>query len=110
MAEISDEPRFWTEEELNRHDGSDASLPLLLCVQGMIFDVTSAKSFYGPGVLFGTYLPAAAVTTRPRALAKQLLRPPTVHRHAAADGKIAASDCTQSVGCLCSRLIAAHTL
>lgn len=43
------ELRFFKDEELAKHDGSDASLPLLLSVQGMVFDVSPARSFYGPG-------------------------------------------------------------
>jgi hypothetical protein len=46
-----EEAKFFTEKELALHDGSDDSKPLLLCVQGMIFDVTPARTFYGPGML-----------------------------------------------------------
>ena len=49
-APAHQEPVFFTQEELAKHDGSDGGAPLLICVQGMIFDVTPARSFYGPGV------------------------------------------------------------
>ena len=44
--------RFFKDDELAKHDGSDPSLPLLLSVQGMVFDVSPARSFYGPGAPF----------------------------------------------------------
>lgn len=51
MAEPAHGGRFYTVQELARHDGTDASLPLLLSVQGIVFDVSSARDFYGPGAL-----------------------------------------------------------
>uniref|UniRef100_A0A7N0V5G7 Cytochrome b5 heme-binding domain-containing protein n=1 Tax=Kalanchoe fedtschenkoi TaxID=63787 RepID=A0A7N0V5G7_KALFE len=36
-------------EQLREFDGSDLSKPIYLAVKGRIFDVTSGKSFYGPG-------------------------------------------------------------
>jgi hypothetical protein len=63
MSGASSEPIYFSWEELAKHDGSDGSLPLLICVQGMIFDVTPARSFYGPGVqtLSGLRLPIACI-------------------------------------------------
>lgn len=43
--------KAFTADELAKHDGSNARLPVLLSVQGMVFDVTPGKSFYGPGAL-----------------------------------------------------------
>eukprot|EP00297_Palpitomonas_bilix_P024894 CAMPEP_0113878422 /NCGR_PEP_ID=MMETSP0780_2-20120614/6669_1 /TAXON_ID=652834 /ORGANISM="Palpitomonas bilix" /LENGTH=140 /DNA_ID=CAMNT_0000864881 /DNA_START=106 /DNA_END=528 /DNA_ORIENTATION=- /assembly_acc=CAM_ASM_000599 len=42
------EKRDYTEEELTKYNGSDPSLPLLLSIKGVIFDVTPKPSFYGP--------------------------------------------------------------
>lgn len=38
-------------DELAKYDGSDPSLPLLICVKGIIFDVSPGRDFYGPGEL-----------------------------------------------------------
>jgi membrane-associated progesterone receptor component len=42
--------KFFSIQELAKHDGSNESLPLLLSVQGMVFDVSESRGFYGPGV------------------------------------------------------------
>ncbi|KAL9688627.1 hypothetical protein QQ045_033050 [Rhodiola kirilowii] len=36
-------------QQLRQFDGTDPSKPIYLAVKGRIFDVTSGKSFYGPG-------------------------------------------------------------
>ena len=51
MADAALAKHFFTDEELARHDGSNATLPLLFSVQGIVFDVSSARQFYGPGAL-----------------------------------------------------------
>lgn len=44
----------FTMEELAKHDGSDPSLPMLLSIRGVVYDITSGKQFYGPnGGLLG---------------------------------------------------------
>ena len=35
-------------KELRAYDGSDPSAPMLLSIRGIIFDVSTAKAFYGP--------------------------------------------------------------
>eukprot|EP00889_Picochlorum_renovo_P003613 jgi/Picre1/30643/NNA_006004.t1 len=35
-------------DELAAYDGRDPSKPMLLAIRGVIFDVSSAKEFYGP--------------------------------------------------------------
>ncbi|XP_068607983.1 neudesin [Brachionichthys hirsutus] len=39
--------RLFTEEELNRHDGSEEGQPIYMAVKGVVFDVTKGKEFYG---------------------------------------------------------------
>ena len=34
--------------ELARHEGSDASLPIYIGLDGYVYDVTSGKEYYGP--------------------------------------------------------------
>lgn len=38
-----------TEAELRQHDGSEASIPIYLAINGTIFDVSASPAFYGPG-------------------------------------------------------------
>eukprot|EP00892_Ulva_mutabilis_P008875 jgi/Ulvmu1/635/UM010_0005.1 len=42
------EPKILSPGELAKYDGSDKSLPLLICVKGIIFDVSPGRDFYGP--------------------------------------------------------------
>ncbi|KAM5351857.1 hypothetical protein ACJ41O_004580 [Fusarium nematophilum] len=42
-------PTYMTLEELSAHDGADADKPLLLAINGTIFDVSSNRRMYGPG-------------------------------------------------------------
>ena len=43
------EARDYTAAELRTFDGSDRSRPVLLAIEGRIFDVTPGRSFYGKG-------------------------------------------------------------
>ncbi|KAL8499406.1 hypothetical protein ACS0TY_022397 [Phlomoides rotata] len=38
-----------TPQQLKTYDGSDPSKPIYVAIRGRIYDVTSGKSFYGPG-------------------------------------------------------------
>ncbi|KAH6790925.1 membrane-associated progesterone binding protein 2 [Perilla frutescens var. frutescens] len=38
-----------TPQQLKAYDGSDPSKPIYVAIRGRIYDVTSGKSFYGPG-------------------------------------------------------------
>jgi hypothetical protein len=40
--------RELTLQQLAQHDGSDPSLPMLLSIRGVVYDITSGKQFYGP--------------------------------------------------------------
>ncbi|KAI9777888.1 MAG: hypothetical protein M1835_005113 [Candelina submexicana] len=42
-------PILLTDAELTRYNGTDTSLPIYLAINGSIFDVSAAPSFYGPG-------------------------------------------------------------
>jgi len=41
--------KVFTDSDIAQFDGSDPSLPLLMAVKGVVFDVTKGKEFYGPG-------------------------------------------------------------
>ncbi|KAF5748108.1 steroid-binding protein 3 [Tripterygium wilfordii] len=45
----SREPMEFTTEQLSQYNGTDPSKPLYVAVKGRVFDVTTGKSFYGPG-------------------------------------------------------------
>jgi hypothetical protein len=48
--------RLFSLAELARHDGSDASLPLLLAMWGDVFDVgEKGAQFYGPGMSYAVF-------------------------------------------------------
>ncbi|XAR69976.1 hypothetical protein NMG60_11001773 [Bertholletia excelsa] len=55
-----------TLEQLRQYDGTDSSKPVYLAVRGRIFDVTTGKSFYGPGGPYAVF----AGKDASRALAK----------------------------------------
>ncbi|KAL0327620.1 UNVERIFIED_CONTAM: putative steroid-binding protein 3 [Sesamum angustifolium] len=55
-----------TPQQLKAHDGADPSKPIYVAIRGRIYDVTSGKSFYGPG---GSYCVFAGKDAS-RALAK----------------------------------------
>lgn len=48
--------RVYTKEELKKYDGSDEALPMLLCVLGEVFDVTSGAKHYGKGSGYNVFL------------------------------------------------------
>ena len=52
--------RFWSEEELAHYRGQDPSKPLLLAVQGIVFDVSSGRQFYGPDADYHCFAGRAA--------------------------------------------------
>lgn len=39
--------------ELEKYDGRDRFMPILLAIRGTVYDVTPAKTFYGPGMCAG---------------------------------------------------------
>ncbi len=43
------EARDYSAEELRAYNGSDPLKPVLLAIQGRVFDVTPGRSFYGKG-------------------------------------------------------------
>lgn len=43
-------------DDLRKYDGSDESLPMYLAIQGVIFDVSKAKQFYGPDGMLTSFL------------------------------------------------------
>ncbi|KAL3818438.1 hypothetical protein ACJIZ3_004343 [Penstemon smallii] len=55
-----------TPQQLKQYDGSDSSKPIYVAIRGRIYDVTTGKSFYGPG---GSYCVFAGKDAS-RALAK----------------------------------------
>ena len=42
-------PRDFTPKQLREFDGKDEDTPFYVCVKGDVFDVSEARSFYGPG-------------------------------------------------------------
>ncbi|KAI9594142.1 progesterone binding protein [Syncephalis fuscata] len=60
----------YTAAELAKHDGSDPSLPTLVAIKGIVFDVSSSEH-YKPGSNYNKHLPAKT----PLALAKSSLNP-----------------------------------
>ncbi|XP_057810390.1 probable steroid-binding protein 3 [Salvia miltiorrhiza] len=55
-----------TPKQLEAYDGSDPSKPIYVAVRGNIYDVTTGKSFYGPGGAYAVF----AGKDASRALAK----------------------------------------
>ncbi|XP_077587678.1 neudesin [Stigmatopora nigra] len=41
--------RLFTEEELQRYDGSREGEPIYMAIKGVVFDVSTGKEFYGKG-------------------------------------------------------------
>ncbi|RKF58464.1 Membrane steroid-binding protein 2 [Golovinomyces cichoracearum] len=42
-------PRLFTDDELKAYDGTDEHKPILLAINGTVYDVTLGRRFYGPG-------------------------------------------------------------
>ena len=55
-----------TPQQLSQYNGSDPSKPIYVALKGRIFDVTTGKSFYGPGGAYAMF----AGKDASRALAK----------------------------------------
>ena len=49
QAQISVELRTYTEAELAQYTGVDPIKPILLALDGSVYDVTAGKEFYQPG-------------------------------------------------------------
>ncbi|MFX6571571.1 cytochrome b5-like heme/steroid binding domain-containing protein, partial [Acinetobacter baumannii] len=55
-----------TPQQLKLYDGTDSSKPIYVAIRGKIYDVTTGKSFYGPGGAYALFAGKDAT----RALAK----------------------------------------
>ncbi|XP_006661925.1 membrane steroid-binding protein 2-like [Oryza brachyantha] len=60
-----------TAEELRQYDGSDPEKPLLMAINGQIYDVSQGRMFYGPGGPYALF----AGKDASRALAKMSFEP-----------------------------------
>ncbi len=49
------ERRDYSSEELRAFDGRDATTPILIAIEGRVFDVTRGRSFYGPEGPYGLF-------------------------------------------------------
>ncbi|KAJ2146389.1 hypothetical protein IW136_000576 [Coemansia sp. RSA 678] len=47
--------RVFTQQELAKYDGSNAELPILLAIEGDVYDVTLGRGFYGPGSTYNLF-------------------------------------------------------
>ncbi|XP_020777572.1 neudesin [Boleophthalmus pectinirostris] len=63
--------RLFTEEELEKYDGTEEDLPIYMAVKGVVFDVTKGKEFYGKGAPYN----ALVGKDSSRAVAKMSLNP-----------------------------------
>ncbi|KAJ8751732.1 hypothetical protein K2173_025905 [Erythroxylum novogranatense] len=45
----------FTAEQLSHHNGSDPPKPIYVAIMGRVLDVTSGKSFYGPGGAYAMF-------------------------------------------------------
>ncbi|KAJ1824053.1 hypothetical protein GGH91_004693 [Coemansia sp. RSA 2671] len=52
---IPRQKRVFTPHELSMHDGSNPGLPLLLAIEGDVYDVSSGWGFYGPGSSYSLF-------------------------------------------------------
>ncbi|XP_077094596.1 neudesin [Siphateles boraxobius] len=63
--------RLFTEEELQRYDGSEDGQPIYMAIKGVVFDVTTGKEFYGKGASYNALVGKDST----RAVAKMSLDP-----------------------------------
>ncbi|KAI2654558.1 Neudesin [Labeo rohita] len=63
--------RLFTEEELQRYDGSEDRQPIYMAIKGVVFDVTTGKEFYGKGAPYNALVGKDST----RAVAKMSLDP-----------------------------------
>lgn len=63
--------RLFTEEELQRYDGSEVGQPIYMAIKGVVFDVTTGKEFYGKGAPYNALVGKDST----RAVAKMSLEP-----------------------------------
>lgn len=55
MVKIPVVPQGYTLAELKEHDGRTPTTPIWIAVKGKIFDVSSKRTFYGPGGPYGLF-------------------------------------------------------
>ncbi|TVY35004.1 Cytochrome P450 regulator [Lachnellula subtilissima] len=53
-------PKQYTDADLARYDGSNPDLPILLAINGTIYDVSAGRKFYGPGGSYSFFAGADA--------------------------------------------------
>ncbi|XP_026195719.1 neudesin [Anabas testudineus] len=63
--------RLFTEEELEKYDGSEEGQPIYMAVKGVVFDVTRGKEFYGKDAPYNALVGKDST----RAVAKMSLDP-----------------------------------
>lgn len=54
-SKVSEELPTWTLSELSAHDGTNPQKPLLVAVDGLIYNVESARRLYGPGAEYAGF-------------------------------------------------------
>ncbi|KAJ2633721.1 hypothetical protein H4R22_000261 [Coemansia sp. RSA 1290] len=47
--------RVFTQQELAKYDGSNPDLPILLAIEGDVYDVSLGRGFYGPGSTYNLF-------------------------------------------------------
>ncbi|KAM4723832.1 neudesin [Anableps anableps] len=63
--------RLFTEEELQRYDGSEEGQPIYMAIKGVVFDVSKGKEFYGKDAPYNALVGKDST----RAVAKMSLNP-----------------------------------
>lgn len=63
--------RLFTEEELQRYDGTEEGQPIYMAVKGVVFDVSKGKEFYGKDAPYNALVGKDST----RAVAKMSLNP-----------------------------------
>jgi len=63
--------RVFSDSDIAQYDGQNPNLPIYMAVKGVVFDVTSGKGFYGPGMSYN----ALAGRDCTQAVAKMSLDP-----------------------------------